>query len=180
MTAQRIKPTKSTKKTILIVGEGATETAFLQHVKELLIPRDAKFNVKIECGFGGGPRGVVQKTIRLRSSRAYDRCFVLVDSDRPFESDRKLEELMRKKPRVEMLLSTPCVEGLFLAILQHHNFSQASATSSYCKQEFEAKYIPADKKTDKRAYAERFTQRVIEDRRHAVLELDAVLKAMQI
>ena len=180
MIARRVKPTKNTKKTILIVGEGETEKAFLQYLKELFISREADFVVKVEGGSGGGPKGVVQKTIRLRSSRAYDKCFVLVDSDRPFDADSKLEERMRKKPRVEMLKSTPCVEGLFLAILQHRNFSQSSATSDYCKREFEANYISADKKTDKRAYAEQFTQEVIKSRRTAVTELDAILKAMQI
>lgn len=180
MTVRRIKPTKSTKKTILIVGEGETEKAFLQHIKELFIPRDADFVVKVECAAGGGPKGVLQKTIRLRSSRAYDKCFVLVDSDRPFKSDSKLEERMRKKPRVEILKSTPCIEGLFLAILQHRNFSQSSATSDYCKREFEANYIPLDKKTDKQAYAERFTREVIENRRCVVAQLEAILQAMQI
>lgn len=180
MNARRIKPTKNTKKTILIVGEGETEKAFLQHLKELLVSREADFVVKVECGSGGGPKGVVQKTIRLRSSRAYDKCFVLVDADRPFEPDSKLEDRMRKKPRVEMLKSTPCVEGLLLAVLQHRNFSQTSVTSDYCKREFEAKYIPADKKTDKRSYAERFTEEIIRSRRAAVAELEAILKAMQV
>jgi hypothetical protein len=180
MNARRIKPTKNTKKTILIVGEGETEKAFLQHLKELLVSREADFVVKVECGSGGGPKGVVQKTIRLRSSRAYDKCFVLVDADRPFEPDSKLEERMRKKPRVEMLKSTPCVEGLLLAVLQHRNFSQTSTTSDYCKREFETNYIPADKKTDKRAYAERFTEEVVRNRRATVVELEAILRAMQV
>jgi hypothetical protein len=180
MNARRVKPTKNTKKTILIVGEGETEKAFLQHLKELLVSREADFVVKVECGSGGGPKGVVQKTIRLRSSRAYDKCFVLVDADRAFEPDSKLEERMRKKPRVEMLKSTPCVEGLLLAVLQHRNFSQASATSDYCKREFETNYISADKKTDKRAYAEQFTEEVVRNRRAAVAELEAILKAMQV
>jgi len=180
MIARRVKPTQNIKKTILIVGEGETEKAFLQYLKELFILRDADFAVKVECGFGGGPKGVVQKTIRLRSSRAYDKCFVLVDSDRPFEADHNLVVLMRRKPRVEMLKSTPCVEGLFLAILRHRNFSQSSATSDYCKREFEANYISADKKTDKRSYGEQFTLEVIKGRRATVAELDAILKAMQI
>lgn len=180
MTAKRIKPTKYIKKTILIVGEGPTEKAFLQHIKELYLTREADFVIKVECGSGGGPKSVVQKTVRLRSSRAYDKCFVLVDADRPLETDRKLEERMHKKPHVEILKSTPCIEGLFLLILQHPNFSQTSTLSDNCKREFESKYIPADKKTDKRSYADKFPREVLEGRRGSIPELDAILKAMQI
>ncbi len=153
MTALKKKPARRSKMTILIVGEGPTEKAFLQHVKELYITRDYDFAVKIECGSGGAPHCVVQKAIRLRGSRAYDKCFVLFDSDRPLEIDSKLTHFMNKRPSVEILKATPCIEGLFLAILKHPNFAQQSAISSNCKRIFEIEYIAADKKTDKYAYS---------------------------
>ncbi|MBU0649531.1 MAG: RloB domain-containing protein [Candidatus Omnitrophota bacterium] len=180
MSAKKIKSTKYTKTTILIVGEGQTEKAFLQYLKELYVTRESDFVIKVECGSGGGPKGVVQKTVRLRSSRAYDRCFVLVDSDRPLETDSKLEERMHKKPPIEILKSTPCIEGLFLAILQHPNFSQKNALSDNCKREFEINYISDDKKTDKRSYVDRFTREILDERRKNIQELDAILKAMQV
>ena len=180
MTAGRKKLVKRTKTTILIVGEGPTEKAFLQYIKELYTTRDDDFVVKVERGSGGSPKNVVQKTIRLRGSRAYDKCYALFDEDRPLETDGKLEERMKKKPRIEILLTTPCIEGLFLAILQHPNFSQASASSDNCKREFEANYIQADKKTDKRSYAAVFPRAVLDGRRGRVQELDDILKAMQV
>lgn len=179
MTPRRMKPTKSTKITILIVGEGPTEKAFLQYLKELYIARDGDFAVKIECGSGGAPCSVVQKAIRLRGSRAYDKCYVLFDADRPLETDRKLSDRMNKRPRIEVLKSTPCVEGLFLAILKYPGFSQASASSDSCKWEFHAKYISEDKKMDKRSYADKFPRTVLDERRAQVLELDVILRAMQ-
>lgn len=91
MTVPRIKPTRSSKTTVLIVGEEHTEKAFLQFVKELYILRDADIAVKIECGSGGAPCSVVQKAIRLRGSRAYDKFFVLFDADLHLETDGKLK-----------------------------------------------------------------------------------------
>ena len=90
MTALRAKPTRSSKTTVLVVGEGPTEKAFLQFIKELYIMRDADIVVKVECGSGGAPCSVVQRAIRLRGSRAYDKCFVLFDADRPLETDGQL------------------------------------------------------------------------------------------
>ena len=180
MTPRRIKPTRNTKTTILIVGEGPTEKAFLQYLKELYIARDYEFAVKIECGSGGAPCSVVQKAIRLRGSRAYDKCYVLFDSDRPLETDYKLSDRMNKRPRVEVLKATPCIEGLFLAILQHSGFSQASATSAICKRDFHADYISEYKKMDKRSYATKFSKTIIDDRRGQVPELDLILRAMRV
>ena len=151
---------RRTKKTILIVGEGPTEKAFLQHVKQLYVTRDMDIVVKVECGSGGSPQSVVEKAVRLKSSRSYDKCFVLVDSDVAFEPDRELQKRMKKKPRIEMLNATPCIEGLMLAILKHPKFSQTKTTSDDCKRIFN-KYVPEDKKTDRRSYEGVFTKKIL-------------------
>ena len=177
---RRIKPTKNTKTTILIVGEGPTERAFLQYLKELYILRENNFAVKIESGTGGSPSSIVQKAIRLRGSRGYDKCYVLIDADKPLETDFKLADRMKKRPRIEVLKVTPCIEGLFLAILKHSSFSQRSASSDYCKKEFESTYMASDRKTDKRSYVDKFLKTLINERRASVPELDLILKAMQI
>lgn len=180
MTPRRIKPTRNTKTTILIVGEGPTEKAFLQYLKELYVARDFGFTVKVECGSGGAPCSVVQKAIRLRGSRAYDKCYVLFDTDRPLETDYKLSDRMNKRPRIEVLKATPCIEGLFLAILEHPGFSQASAASDDCKRDFHADYISEEKKMDKRSYVAKFPKTMLDGRRAQVSELDLILKAMQV
>lgn len=177
---RRVKPTKNTKVTILIVGEGPTEKAFLQYLKELYILRDDNLSVKVESGTGGSPATIVQKAIRLRASRGYDKCYVLMDADVPLETDFKLADRMKKRPRIEVLNATPCIEGLFLAILNQSSFSQASATTDYCKREFETKYMASDRKTDKRSYIDKFPKTLLDERRTNVPELDFILKAMQV
>jgi len=162
---------RRTKKTVLIVGEGFTEWAFLQHIKELFITRHSDISVKIEHANGGSPEKVIEKALRLRASKSYDLCFVLLDNDVPFEPVAR--------PEIEVLSATPCVEGLFLAILDQSNFSQSSANTKDCKSLFE-NYISREKKTEKYAYRPIFTITVIRDRRTSVPELDAILKAMDI
>ena len=163
---------RRTKKTILIVGEGPTEKAFLQHIVKLYVTRDMPIAVKVQCGSGGSPQSVVEKAIRLK--QAYDKCFVLVDSDVPFEPDKELQKRMKKKPRIEMLNATPCIEGLLLAILKHPKFSQTKTSSDDCKRMF-YEYVPEDKKTDKRVYDGVFSKEILEARRKDVPELDAIL-----
>ena len=180
MPRTEMRQARSAKTTILIVGEGPTEKAFLQHLQSLYVSREASFVVKVESGSGGAPSIVIQRAIRQRSSRDYDRCFVLVDADMPLEMDRKLEERMKKRPKIEILKSTPCIEGLFLAILGHNNFSQIGSRSDQCKREFEAHHMADDRKTDKRAYASKFTKVILDAQRKVIAELEAILKAMQV
>jgi hypothetical protein len=179
MVSRPRQPFRRTKTTILIVGEGPTEKAFLQYLKDMYITREMDIAVKVECGSGGSPRSVVEKAVRLKGSRAYDKCFVLVDADLSFEPDGELERRMHKKPHIEMLNATPCIEGLLLAILDS-DFSQQATTSDESKRIFETKYLPEYKKTDKCSYERRFSRRVIEDRRIFLPELDAILRAMEI
>ncbi|MCD4779932.1 MAG: RloB domain-containing protein [Candidatus Omnitrophica bacterium] len=169
------KKQRRTKKTILIVGEGPTEKAFLLHIRDLYVTRDMPLAVKVQCGSGGSPQSVVEKAIRLKQH--YDKCFVLVDSDVPFEPDKELQKRMKKKPRIEMLYATPCIEGLMLAILQHPKFSQTKTSSDDCKRMFD-KYVPEDKKTDKRAYEGVFSKESLDAGRKDVSGLGDILKAM--
>ena len=151
----------------------------MQYLKELYILRENDFAVKVESGTGGSPSSIVQKAIRLRGSREYDKCYVLIDADKPLETDSKLADRMKKRPCVEVLKATPCIEGLFLAILKHSNFSQESTSSDYCKKEFELTYMASDRKTDKRSYVGKFSKTLLDERRTKVPELDLILKAMQ-
>ena len=180
MVAHPKQKLRRTKKTILFVGEGPTEKAFLQHIKQLYITRDMDLAVKVECGSGGSPQNVVEKTIRLRSSSSYDRCFVLIDSDLPFQPHGELKRRICKKPHIEILCAIPCVEGLFLAILKHPRFSRQSATSSMCKRIFEETYIPHDRKTDKRFYKKLFPKEILDAGRRDIPEFNAILEAMDI
>jgi len=143
----------------------------------MYITREMDVVVKVECGAGGAPKSVVERAVRLKGVSAYDKCFVLVDADLPFECDAELERRMRKKPHLEILTATPCIEGLLLAILDV-NFSPSAVTAGECKRIFERRYLPKDRKTYKHSYARIFSRQMIDARRGSVPELDAILRAM--
>jgi len=176
MSARRKKPVRRTKKTILIVGEGATEKAFLRYLKELYITRDMDIAVNVECGFGGSPRNVVEKAIRLCGGRNYDKCFVLIDADIPLSANKTLLARMKRRPATEVLISTPCIEGLFLTILEH----DVKISSDKCKSIFESTYLTSDRKTDKRAYERLFPKKMLDKKRIVINELDNILNAIGI
>jgi len=171
---------RRTKTAILIVGEGPTERAFLRHIRDEYISRDSDVAVTVGCGFGGSPKCIIERAMRLRVNREYGGCFVVLDEDRLAEVDDKLRKRMRTRPPIIILPVQPCIEGLFLAILNHNNFSQANATSDFCKREFERNYIPADRKTDHRAYPQHFPRVVLDSQRRNVAQLDAILRAVNI
>jgi len=171
---------RRTKTAILIVGEGLTEKAFLQYLQEIYISREADVAVKIECGSGGSPQCVVEKTIHLRDSRAYDKCVVVLDAHIPLKPDREIKKLMKKRPPVEIISINPCIEGLFLTILKHPNFSRNRASAQECKHEFEVHYLSGAQKTDKRSYGRIFPRTILDSCRRSIRELDAILKVMQV
>ena len=170
-------PQRRTKTTVLIVGEGPKDQTFLHHLKEIYVLREGEIAVKVECGSGGCPRSVIQKAIRLRDSRDYDKCVVFVDGDVPLKIDRELNRRIKEKPRVEIRLIKPCMEGLLLEILRHPNFKRYGSPAGFCKREFEA-YIPIGKQTETISYARIFPKHLIDSRRISVPDLNAILKIM--
>ena len=58
----RINVRKISKTTLLVIGEGAHDTAFLNHLKSLYDARESGQKVKIESGDGGSPHDLIKNT----------------------------------------------------------------------------------------------------------------------
>lgn len=120
--------------TLLIVGEGATEEAFLKHLRSLYCADRQGPRVTIKNAYGKGPENVLRVAIHeLRRAADYDRVAVLMDTDIPWTAQ------LRKQARehgIELLGCSPCIEGLFLQMLGN----KAPASSTACKKEL-AKYL---------------------------------------
>ncbi|MBU4251837.1 MAG: hypothetical protein KKC39_08410 [Candidatus Omnitrophica bacterium] len=170
---------RKTKTTVLIVGEGGKDKAFLRHLQDIYVSREDNIAVKVECGAGGSPRSIIEKSIRLRDVRAYDRCVVVLDADRVLETDGKLKKRMKEKPPIEIIWVIPCMEALCLEIIEHPNFTRSKARVDLCKHEFSS-YIPVDRQTEKHFYARIFPKTMLDYRRAAIQDLDAILTIMQI
>jgi hypothetical protein len=69
------------QRTLLIVGEGYHEEAFLNHVKQLYAPRGCGLSVSIKNARGKGAKHVVDWAIRQAANTAYDSVAAMLDTD---------------------------------------------------------------------------------------------------
>lgn len=105
-----------TFKTLLLVGEGETDVAFLTHVKSLCAPRGCGLQVKVICAHGKGARHVVDVAKRHGDHAAYDTVAALLDTDTDWT------EGVRARARsfgIRLLLSDPRIEAMLLRALGH-------------------------------------------------------------
>jgi len=163
---------RSAKRTVLVVGEGATGKAFLTYLKGLLLRREAGFSVKIESADDDAPEMVIRRAERLLQIGQYDLCVIVMDTDLPWP-----KELPRKagKTPLKYIGETPCVEGVLLAILGESR----PADTIRAKRRFHDQVMPENRKTSADAYASCFPATVLSKRRADVVELDQMMRIME-
>ncbi|MDD5000445.1 MAG: RloB domain-containing protein [Thiomonas arsenitoxydans] len=113
-------PNRPQYRTLLLVGEGETEQAFLQHVKALYVQRGSGLRVTVRCAHGKGAGHVVDYAIRQRIHQ-FDQVAVLLDTDDGWSA--AVQKRAQEK-RIHVLKSEPCIEAMLLrAIGQSANGS---------------------------------------------------------
>lgn len=151
-----MKKTRKIKRaTLLIVGEGAHEKAFLQHMKAMY---DGETNqaIKIDAASGGSPIEMIDETLRKYNHADYDRKVLLLDGDVVI---RQQDWDKAKKYKVELIVSEPvCLEGMLLSILGH-NVSEF-ATSADCKKRLHS--LLSGEPTRPTSYGKCFTKALLD------------------
>jgi uncharacterized protein with HEPN domain len=160
---------RAAQRTILIVGEGTTEVAFLNYLKSIYLTRGCGVSLTVKNGQGGGPDHVLDRAIRLSQGFDYDLKFVLMDTDIQW-SDALIKKASSKK--IYLVGASPCVEGLMLKIVGR----QVLQTSNECKTEFQ-NFI-GKSTTQVESYAGVMPKNVLEQMRKTIPELDALLNLM--
>ena len=155
--------------TVLLVGEGKTECAFLGHIKSLYISRGCGVSAKIRNAHGKGPDHVVDYAIRLRRNAAYNRVTVLLDTH--LEMSAAMQKRAKSK-KIQIIGSTPCIEGLLLKILD----KPVPVTCAECKIRVNDT-LPTPL-TNPDNYEVDFPKGVLEERRHEVPELETLLSCL--
>ncbi len=113
-------PIRPQYRTLLLVGEGETEQAFLQYLKALYVQRGSGLRVTVRCAHGKGAGHVVDYAIRQRVHQ-FDHVAALLDTDAGWSS--AVQKRAREK-RIQVLKSEPCFEAMLLrAIGQSANGS---------------------------------------------------------
>lgn len=103
-------PVRPQYRTLLLVGEGETEQAFLQHVKALYAQRGSGLRVTVRCAHGKGAGHVVDYAIRQRIHQ-FGHIAALLDTDAGWTPS--VQKRAREK-HIQLLKSEPCLEAMLL------------------------------------------------------------------
>ena len=158
------------RKTLLIVGEGDSEEAFLKHLRDLYCSGGAGVAVTVRNAHGKGPENVIDHAARQAKIYSYNARAALLDTDIPWTD--KLKKAARKA-KIDMIGSIPCFEGLLLSILGKRPHDQCVD----CKKAIQ-QLINVDL-TERQAYAKHFPKPVLNAARFKVVELDLLLKVFE-
>jgi hypothetical protein len=155
------------KRTLLIVGEGYHEEAFLNHVKQLYVPRGCGLSVTIKNARGKGAKHVIEWTIRQAAIAKYDTVAAMLDTDTDWTP---MVAKQAKAKRVQMLASVPCFDAVMLRLLG----KEPPASASACKQQL-APFVNHDP-TQRKNYELHFGMARLESGRQNEPIIDALLR----
>jgi hypothetical protein len=157
------------QRTLLIVGEGYHEEAFLNYVKHLYAPRGCGLSVTVKNARGKGAKHVIVWTIRQTANADYDKVAAMLDTDTDW-TDAVGKQARAKK--IQVLASVPCFDAVMLRLLGK---SPAGDTKALKRQL--APYVNNDP-TRRQNYAEHFGPECLEAGRAHEPTIDALLKLM--
>ncbi len=137
---------------LIVVGEGACDKAFLNHMKDLYDSRETNQSVKVMAADGGSPRDIIRSVVKNKQAE-YDKYYLLMDSDIPLTPENKT---FASKNKVELILSTPlCLEGMLLDVLGQ----KAANNSQSCKAKLHPQLSGAA--TEKLSYRSLFPEAIL-------------------
>jgi hypothetical protein len=99
---------------LIVVGEGPHDKAFINHMKDIYDHQTSDQIVKVGSADGGSPKDILKSVVKHRHAE-YDRKSVLMDSDVAIsQQDRDFA----RKNKIEIIESKPwCLEGMLLDAL---------------------------------------------------------------
>ncbi|MFY8285521.1 RloB domain-containing protein [Pseudoalteromonas sp. SSMSWG5] len=95
---------KKLKTVYLVVGEGQTEKAFLNHLKSIF---RGNSKIQIKSAGGKGPDNVLNSALAEYKQGAFKKICVFMDNDLPIP--KKLSDECKKKG-IKVILNDPCFE----------------------------------------------------------------------
>lgn len=163
------KPRHVQKTTLIIVGEGAHDKAFLEHMKGVYDTRESGQKIKIDSADGGSPHDVIKTAIKKTSHTAYDRKYIFMDSD---VAIKQQDLSIARRNNIIILLSEPlCLEGMLLDVLQQW----IPETAELCKKSLHPQLVGYP--TDAKSYRVLFPQLVLdESTKQTIIDLRTLLK----
>lgn len=160
-------PTKmrKTNKTLLLVGEGYDEKAFLTYLKRQLNNRSSGLTVTVKNAKGGGAESVINWTIRQISIANYDTAAVLFDTDTGWS--QAIEKLAKSKKMV-LLKCDPRFEAMMLRLKGVTPKGNSASEKSQFKE-----YVANT--TDPNSYAQHYDIDFLIENRSCEMTVDTLL-----
>jgi hypothetical protein len=158
------------KSTLLLVGEGYDEEAFLKYLKSELIGRDANLEIKIKNARGKGAKHVIEWTIRQAKNADFDAVGVLLDTDTDWTLTVKKQA---KKEKIIILASDPCFEAMLLRLID----VTPEIETKKLKKQF-AGYVN-DAANVSKNYAKHFNPVVLKNKRDMEIAIDQLLTLLK-
>ena len=148
------------------MGEGKADAAFLAHLRRLYCTDGKGVNVTIRNANGKGPGNVIATAIGAMRIASFDKMLCLLDTDLDWTAENKKDA---KRKKIELIGSTPCLEGLLLLILQ----KTVPATSDECKRDL--KILTSKSMYEPDDYLELFTFVQLQIARSKIADLNRML-----
>lgn len=161
---------RSVLRTVLLIGEGDAEVAFIEHLKTLYVFRGCGISLKVKNARGKGALQVVEFAIRQSRNAAFDVKAALLDTDTGW--DDKTRTLARKA-KVLVVPCTPCLEAMLLSLFG--DIQQAQSTDFY-KKAFEKRFGKPAHATS--LYAIHFPKELLDKVRVKSPELESLLELL--
>lgn len=169
MSKNKMKIKRKIRETLVIVGEGETEEAFLNHLKSFYSTGNLK--IKIKSAGGKGPNNVIGDAIGTLNNSGCDRVAALLDMDLQWPVS-KVKEAHRKK--IILVGVDPCIEAMLIDILEEPR--PYPCTNATCKNQLHPQLD--GRPTNKNSYVKLFEKNILDKAKDRVEALDLLIKVL--
>ncbi len=169
-----IQKRSAAKTTLLVFGEGLAEEAFLKHLRGIYA-RNSGIGVTIRKGKGGDAASIVVDASNVPGS--FDRKIVVLDNDKE-DTEMGGARSEATSRQIELIENSPCLESTLLSILNDGKSFSAKG-SSWCKAEFESKYIEKKKRSEPSELIKVFPKPLLDMLRTKVSVLNRMITLME-
>ena len=126
--AKRNKARSVNHTTLLVMGEGEHDKAFVNHMKGIYYSRGSGVKITVRFSGGGSLHDIIKDTVKKTRHESYDSTYILMDKD---VTIKQQDFDIANKQGISILLSKPlCLEGMLLNILNE----RVPNTSIKCKE----------------------------------------------
>ncbi len=144
-------------RTVLLVGEGYAEVAFIAHLKALYVFRGCGIALTVKNARGKGALHVVEVAVSQSRNNAFDVKVAMLDTDTGWDEETRA---LARRENVLVVPCTPCLEAMLLAL---HGDIAEGRSSAQCKQVFATKF--AGSASEANIYAKHFPSDLLQKAR---------------